>query len=107
MTTLPSLPERPAVAVVVGRARDRCHVLVRQSLVLLRHKPSDGHVRDVEAPGDLNERLTSSATTKGFCALVGGKGWLTTKPNASSLRSSAALCGSGEDEMALIFRQPT
>jgi hypothetical protein len=64
-------------------------------------------VRDVEAPGDLNERLTSSATTKGFCALVGGKGWLTTKPNASSLRSSAALCGSGEDEMALIFRQPT
>jgi hypothetical protein len=63
MTTLPSLPERPCAAVVVGRARDRCHVLVRQSLVLLRHKPRNSHVGDVEAPGDLGERFTSSTTT--------------------------------------------
>jgi len=56
--------------VVVGRVRGRCHVLLRQSLALLRHKPSNGHVRDVEALGDLDQRLTSSSTTECLSTLV-------------------------------------
>jgi len=47
--------------VVVGRVRDRCHVLLRQSLVLLRHQPRNRHMRDVEAPGDFRQRFPAAS----------------------------------------------
>jgi hypothetical protein len=70
-------------------------------------EPRNGRVAYVEAPSDLGQRFPSSTSAQSLSALVSGKRGLAPEPHTIGLCPSTALCGSGEDQMALELGQTT